>query len=142
MSTVKVTHNIWGNYLCFVGSERRESYGEEFDAKVWLAARVLEGHVVSAKSHFSAESVEKYKEYVTIKSQGSPWGRKDDGTLTISLKPLKAYDVWKNHDGQYKAELAKQAIVDDRDAPYGFQIHEIRVLARDGNDAIRKAKKA
>jgi hypothetical protein len=128
--------------MCFVGNERVEKYGQEYDAKVWLAARVLEGHTVSPKSDFSAAQVEKYKEFVALKSQGGAWGRNEDGALTISLRPLKAYDVWKNHDGQYKAELAKQAIVDDRDAPYGFAIHEIRVLARDGNDAIRKAKKA
>jgi hypothetical protein len=137
MSTVRVNQNIWGNYLCYVGSERRESYGQEHDAKVWLAARVLEGHTVSAKSDFSAESVEKYKEFVNVEK---PWGT-FGGKTTIDLRPLKAYDVWRNHDGNYKAELAKQAIVDDRDAPYGFHIHEIRVLARDGNDAIRRAKK-
>jgi hypothetical protein len=142
MSTVKVNQNIWGNYGCFVGSERVQSYGEEYDAKVWLAGRVLEGHIVSPKSDFSAEDVEKYKEFVTsAKVHGNPWGKVDEKTV-IDLRPLKAYDVWRNHDRQFKAELAKKAFVDDNDAPHGFHIHEIRVLARDGNDAIRRAKKA
>jgi hypothetical protein len=140
MSTVRVSLNRWGNYDCFIGINRTEKYGDEFSAKTWLAARVLEGHTVSDKSDFTADQVEAYKSYVDKKSLGSAWSHNDNQTIILSTP--RAYDVWKNRRGNYKAELAKKEIVDDRDAPYGFDIHEIRVLARDGNDAIRKAKKA
>ena len=63
--TVKVVQNIWGNYVCFVGKERVTDYGVAFDAKCWLATKIIkDGCKVSAKSDFSEADVEDWKQYV------------------------------------------------------------------------------
>ncbi|GHG07817.1 hypothetical protein [Thalassotalea marina] len=52
------------------------------------------------------------------------------------------YDVWSDGDGRLKSEVAQQLFVDDKDAPYPYQKHEIRVTAKDGNDAIKQLRQA
>ncbi|MCG7545409.1 hypothetical protein MHM93_14605 [Pseudoalteromonas sp. MM17-2] len=52
------------------------------------------------------------------------------------------YDVWSDNDGRLKSEVARKLFVDDMDAPYPFQKHEIRVTAKNGNDAIKQFRKA
>jgi hypothetical protein len=54
---------------------------------------------------------------------------------------MKPYDVWKSADGRMCARPAEKAFVDDSDAPYGFDKHEVRVEAKNRSDALRKAKK-
>lgn len=52
------------------------------------------------------------------------------------------YDIWSDGDGRLKSEVARQLFVDDNDAPYPYLKHEIRVTAKDGNDAIKQFRQA
>lgn len=44
MKTIKVLFNIWGNYCCFVGTERVKTFGNEFDAQQWLNEQYSTGN--------------------------------------------------------------------------------------------------
>lgn len=49
---IKVIHNIWGNFCCFIGTEKVQVYGSEYDAKVWLVNKLEEGgYVLSDKNY-------------------------------------------------------------------------------------------
>lgn len=41
--SISVRHNVWGNYLCFVGTKRVAMYGDKFDATYWLIEQMLNG---------------------------------------------------------------------------------------------------
>ena len=49
----------------------------------------------------------------------------------------KVFDVWSNADGKVVAEQAKKQFVDDTDAPYGFERHEIRIDAPNKRAALK-----
>lgn len=49
--SIKVVHNIWGNWVCYIGTARVETFGAEFDAQFWLNEKLAEGnYTLSAKS--------------------------------------------------------------------------------------------
>ncbi|WP_394222525.1 hypothetical protein [Alteromonas gracilis] len=48
-----------------------------------------------------------------------------------------AFDVWSNADGNVAAVLATKQFVDDQDAPYGFERHEIRIDAPNKRAALK-----
>lgn len=64
MQKVKVTMSIYGNFNCFVGAERVDSFGAEFDARQWLMGKLDEGHQLSPKSYISAWEIEKHRAYI------------------------------------------------------------------------------
>lgn len=54
---IKAVRNIWGNYGCFVGAQRVETYGDEFDAQRWLNEKMETGqYEVSDKSELKPTS--------------------------------------------------------------------------------------
>lgn len=57
MKTVKVTRNVWGNLVGFLGAQRDFETGEEFDAKEWLARKIDAGHPLSPKSDITAADI-------------------------------------------------------------------------------------
>lgn len=63
--SIKVVRNVWGNYVCFIGTFNYGSFSEEFDAKMWLAQKLITGnYVVSKKSDIKQQDVEEYKKLV------------------------------------------------------------------------------
>lgn len=49
--TIKVVQNIWGNWACYIGRERVNTFGEQHVAQNWLNDKCREyPYVVSAKS--------------------------------------------------------------------------------------------
>ncbi|HEX8551055.1 MAG TPA: hypothetical protein VF681_05810 [Abditibacteriaceae bacterium] len=64
LQIVSVKINIYGNCVCKVGTSVERDYGNDFDAKVWLAAKIKSGHPVSKGSDFQAADVAKFAELV------------------------------------------------------------------------------
>jgi|GEM_PF-4124458 len=59
---IKVMKNIWGNYVCFIGSARVIDFGVEWDARDWLSEQLESGEfVLSAKSDISMGDVEAHR---------------------------------------------------------------------------------
>lgn len=55
---IAVRHNTWGNWACFIGTQRVESFGEPFDAKMWLIEQLDTGlFVLSDTSYITQEDV-------------------------------------------------------------------------------------
>lgn len=54
----------------------------------------------------------------------------------------KEFDVWSSADGRLTSRLSTKAFVDNADAPYSFDTHEIRVSAINRKDAIRQYRAA
>lgn len=66
-ATVRVSHNIWGNYGLFIGTTRVDDTGEYFYAREWLAHRILEGiYKVSSKSVITQAEAMKYIKSIVV----------------------------------------------------------------------------
>lgn len=61
---VSVRKNAAGLYAGYVGSTKAFDQDGAYNAKIWLAGRMIAGAEVSPSSCFSAEDVEKYKSLV------------------------------------------------------------------------------
>lgn len=48
------------------------------------------------------------------------------------------FDIWSSADGSITARKSTKAIVDDSDAPYGFDKHEVRVTSDSAKLALSK----
>ena len=48
------------------------------------------------------------------------------------------FDIWASSDGRITSLNASLPVVDDRDAPYGFDFHLIRLQAASRLDAIKQ----
>jgi hypothetical protein len=61
MKKVKVTRNIWGSFNAFIGSERVDMFGSEFDANEWLSELLATGkYELSDKSDITMGAIEKH----------------------------------------------------------------------------------
>ena len=47
------------------------------------------------------------------------------------------FDVWSSTDGRLKVTAATAEFVDNSDAPYSFDVHEIRVEATNKREALK-----
>lgn len=45
----RVRRTVWDAICAYEGKRRIETFGDEFDAKEWIAARRAEGHTVDAE---------------------------------------------------------------------------------------------
>ena len=54
---------------------------------------------------------------------------------------LRAFDVWRNHSRKWTATPALGQFAEDTPPPYGFNFHEVRIMATDPRDAINRAKR-
>jgi hypothetical protein len=58
---ISVRHNIWGNYVCFIGKERVATFGERYDAMYWLLENLDTClYVLSASSYITQDDIESY----------------------------------------------------------------------------------
>lgn len=60
----RIHRNIWGNHVCFLGREKVRDYGSLYDAKMWLAKQIKDGHPVAKTSLIGAEEVKDMMEFV------------------------------------------------------------------------------
>lgn len=51
---------------------------------------------------------------------------------------MHEYDIWSAADKRITSTVSTKAFVDDSDAPYSFEKHEIRVIANSKKDAIKQ----
>lgn len=61
MKAIRVNLNIWGNYACFVGSERVATRGNMWDAVEWVSEKLAEGYKLSPKSGVKMKDVEAFR---------------------------------------------------------------------------------
>lgn len=65
MKTIKIASNAWADLIAFIGTERVDSFGCEFDAKDWLSKMLATGeYKLSTKSNISAEEVKAHEEAI------------------------------------------------------------------------------
>jgi hypothetical protein len=58
---ISVKLNIWGNYVCFVGTRRAETFSTEWDAMYWLMEQLdTKCFVLSDKSDFKQSDVDAF----------------------------------------------------------------------------------
>ena len=61
MRTVKVSRNVWGNYGCFTGATRTDSFGDRYDATGWLSGQIEAGARLSQKSEITLADVNAHR---------------------------------------------------------------------------------
>lgn len=61
MKTIRAKRNFNGNYVIYIGTERQLDFGEEWDARHWMAKQIIQfDYKVSPKSHITADEITTY----------------------------------------------------------------------------------
>ncbi|KZX73950.1 hypothetical protein A3715_15585 [Oleiphilus sp. HI0009] len=57
------------------------------------------------------------------------------------MNRLTEYDIWTDSDGRARATLSTKVFVDDSDAPYGYEKHQVRLDASSKRSAMNMFRK-
>jgi len=63
--TIRIKKNRWGNYMCFIGTEKVIDFGNDWCATDWLSTTLEVGDFrLSDKSDITQDDVDKFREKI------------------------------------------------------------------------------